>query len=204
MKALVLWAAMALPAVADSLPQLHMVVGVAAGDVLNLRAAPDAGAPILGGLPPGTRNVEAVALSSDGKWARVNAGDTAGWVALRFLQRDAGRLDWWRLQSPMRCLGTEPFWTFDIGTSALKGLFVTPDPPPVRLAPRGIWPGSGAVPVAGVSMEGGGMTVQAVIEGRACSDGMSDRAYGLSAILLIGNGPMGGEAPLAGCCTLAP
>ena len=91
-----------------SFPALYDVTGVAADDVLNIRATASAASPVLGTLPPDAAAVEVVALS--GGWAVVNAADRSGFVALRFLARQAQR----RLVRPghcrMTCLGTEPFW----------------------------------------------------------------------------------------------
>ena len=63
MRALALLLALALPsgAAAKGLPALHDVTGVAADDVLNVRARPDASAPVLGALTPDATGVEVVA-----------------------------------------------------------------------------------------------------------------------------------------------
>ncbi|MGB3280174.1 MAG: peptide-binding protein, partial [Pseudorhodobacter sp.] len=45
---------------AETLPALFDVTGVAADDVLNLRAAPDGVAEILGALGPSAKDVEVV------------------------------------------------------------------------------------------------------------------------------------------------
>ena len=53
------------------------------------------------------------------------------------------------------------------------------------------------------SLEGGdGATATAVVRRQACSDGMSDRAYGLSAEVLIGGAES--RVLLSGCCSIAP
>lgn len=192
------------PAAADEIPGLFTLTGVPADDVLNVRQSPRADAPILATIPPGPGKVEVVGLSPDGNWARVNADETAGWVARRYLSKVPGGLPWWQMQSGLRCLGTEPFWGLAISMGSLKALMTTPDAPPVKLTTRAIWPGSAAVPVGGISLEAGDLGVQAVISRAECSDGMSDRVYGLSATLLVSGAAIGRSAPLTGCCTLAP
>jgi actin-like ATPase involved in cell morphogenesis len=52
-------------------------------------------------------------LSAAGGWGLVNAGDRSGYVAMRFLAREGGP-DWNALETPLTCLGTEPFWSLKI------------------------------------------------------------------------------------------
>lgn len=60
--ALILWLA-AGPAAAQDLPAVYDVAGVAADDVLNVRAEPSAEAPVLRTLAPDAGGIEVVALS---------------------------------------------------------------------------------------------------------------------------------------------
>lgn len=77
---------------ADSgFPALYDVAGVAADDVLNIRAAPAAGAPVIGALAHDARAVELLGLDATGRWARLNIAEGQGWAALRHL-RPAARL----------------------------------------------------------------------------------------------------------------
>jgi uncharacterized membrane protein len=200
-RALVLLLLSAWPAAAQMLPALHSVTGVAADDVLNVRAAPDAAAEILDTLAPDATGVEVVALSPGGDWAQVNAGDRAGWVALRFLAREPGP-DWTALQSPLVCYGTEPFWSLRIDPAGGVATFETPveSARPMRID----WAvtGAGGPPMAGFMLDDSGAPGFATITPAACSDGMSDRAMGLSAGLFYDSetGPSG----YSGCCRLAP
>jgi len=87
-------------------PDVYRVVGVVAGDVLNMRAEPDPHAEKVGEIPPGAdcvRNLgcqggltfaEYSTLDADGRakrarenprWCKVDYKGTTGWVAGRFL-----------------------------------------------------------------------------------------------------------------------
>lgn len=177
------------------LPTLFDVTGVRADDVLNIRERPDAGSAVIGTLPPGATGVEVVAEGSGG-WMQVNTAERSGWVNGRYL---TPRADVWRegaLPQGFACFGTEPFWHLsaqagrmtlrrpegdeDAGAiAAILGTGWFRDPRRVVLAGR--------------------MTL--VATPKACSDGMSDRAYGLEATVILGQG---GEATLLnGCCSIA-
>ncbi|WP_417770659.1 SH3 domain-containing protein, partial [Stappia sp.] len=119
--------AAARPALAtqDAWPALHDVSGVEAGDVLNIRAAPDAGAKIVGGLAPDATDIEVIAPSDNPRWGLVNTAEGRGWAALRYLRRQPGQ--WLGAVPPMRhCSGTEPFWSLALpGDGTLR--FATPE-----------------------------------------------------------------------------
>lgn len=187
-------------AVAEGTPYLADVTGVAAGDLLHVRAAPDAGAETLGTLPPDADGVEVVALAPGGGWAQVNAGEVAGWAASRYLAPVPGSADWWAMDGYLECAGTEPFWSVAIGADRIA--FAMPDVPAADMAVTARWPGSAPVPVAGVQAELDGGTATVVLQAAACSDGMSDRAYGIGVTALLSG--LGPTVPLRGCCTLAP
>ena len=183
--------ALAGPAVADPYPALFDVTGVAADDMLNIRAEPDAGSDRIGALDPDATGVEVIREQTG--WGRVNVGEGAGWVSMRYLVAQPGGD--YALTQRLDCFGTEPFWSLDIlqGQSATLS---TPD-------------GQTALP-AGLLQTARGRTDRfivglgadhvAVIGRMACSDGMSDREFGLE-IGLIG---ASGELTLhAGCCALS-
>ena len=100
----------ALP-VSTNLPARFSVMGVAADDVLNVRAAPDPAAPILAELPHDATGVEVIALSDDGAWALLPRPEGQGWASTRFLASDD---DPAAIPFPLRCLGTEPFWSVEL------------------------------------------------------------------------------------------
>lgn len=194
MKVLMFFLLLALPCRAEEMPALYSVTGVAAWDVLNIRERPEAGAPILGTLAPDATGVELLAVEGD--WALVNAGERAGHVALRYLKREPGP-DWNALKQPLTCLGTEPFWSLRIdpaqGTARLSTPEAEGEPLPIRQA----WPGQPRARAAALSLPVGVV----VLSPAACSDGMSDRSYGIAADLFLDS-----PAPdrLTGCCTIQP
>jgi uncharacterized membrane protein len=193
----------AAPAAAADLPALYDAQGAVGGPALDLRAEPDAAAEILGSLPADARGIEVVALSEDGAWGLVGQGEGGGWLAMEGLSRQPDQSPWWQLRAPLRCLGTEPFWSLSISAAAGSGTFNTPEPPALDLQTQSVWPGSDWMRTAGVTLSGGDATATLVLTGGACSDGMSDRTYGIAATLLLSGGPIGGDTPLTGCCTLS-
>jgi uncharacterized membrane protein len=191
--AMVLWLIpMALRA--EVYPALHDVTGVDADDVLNIRAAASAGAPVIGALAPDATGVEVVAVQ-DG-WALVNSGDGSGYAALRFLARTDAP-DWPTLTVPMTCLGTEPFWSLEIDPARSETRFQTPEDEVPQVAPiTAAWPGLPWSQSAAVALPDG----IAVLSPAECSDGMSDQSFGIAADLFL-NGP--DRTRLSGCCRLA-
>jgi uncharacterized membrane protein len=189
---LLLWLA-ALPLQAEVFPALHEVVGVAADDVLNIREAPSATAPIIGALPPDATGVEVVAI--EGSWAVLNAGEGSGYAALRYLARETGP-DWNALQTPLTCLGTEPFWSLQIDPPAGETRFQTPEDEAAQIAPiSASWPALPWAQSAAVALPDG----LAVLTPAECSDGMSDQSYGIAAdLFLTGTDRM----RLSGCCRI--
>lgn len=169
--------------------------------MLNLRERPDAASPALAALPPDGSGVEVVALSGDGARAQVNAGEAAGWAALRFLapNHDSAWTDW---QVPPTCAGAEPFWSIQVHVADDSATLTLPEDGPRPLHIAGATMAEGGAPVAGFRFEDMGTTGFATIIGALCRDGMSDRGTGLSIGLFLP-----GEVGLtgySGCCRLAP
>ena len=193
----VMWVVLAGSAGADGLPALFDVRGVAAGDVLNIRAEPSANAPIIGQIARNAAGVEVVAASGDGKWGLVNVGDGQGHVALRFLARQPGP-DWFELQTAMVCSGTEPFWSLTYDPAQSVASFATPDAD-TAFEVTNRWPRTEYQPVAGLGL---GAQSFVFLQAQSCNDGMSDRAFGLTANLFLSGDA--GPFTLSGCCTLQP
>lgn len=183
----------ALPLHAEVFPALHRVAGVATDDVLNIRAAPDAGSAIIGALSPDATAVEVIAVE-DG-WALVNTEDGSGYAAIRFLKR-MDEPDWNSLQTPLTCLGTEPFWSLvlDPATDTAK-LVASDDQNGYSLQIEQSWPGNLWAPAAALSLPQG--TV--VFHPAECSDGMSERSYGIAVDLFLTQPE---KQRLSGCCRL--
>lgn len=195
---LCLLVALAQPAAAtqDAWPALYDVQGVTAGDVLNIREGATVNSPIIGGLPPDAENVEILRLNEAETWGRVRAGGQTGWVSMRYLERQPGQVFGFFPQIS-RCSGTEPFWALDVAGDVAS--FRTPDSADTaldittRVTARNRRDRHGLVLSAGW---------RGVIAYQSCSDGMSDREYGLT-LDLFRPGP-DGEELLSGCCTLSP
>lgn len=187
-----------LPGVALSapevLPELYAVTGVAPGDRLNIRATASAQAPVIGSLAPETRDLEVIA--HQGSWAEVNAGEATGFVARRYLQPQASAWQSGALPAGLHCLGTEPFWDLrmDGGTAKLR----SPDAPEQSFAITSI-SDRGYPEDRMRAVQAGDLSF--VIAPEACSDGMSERSFGLLAVLQLRSGP---RPMLAGCCSIAP
>ena len=195
--AVALWATVAAAdSIASPLPALYGVTGVAADDTLNVRAAPDARSQAIGTLGPDAGPLEVVELSLKGNWALLNSGETAGWVAMRYLTLQPVTTTILGLPVGLQCFGTEPFWDitfFDemnliLNTpEAETGHAITansPNPTFVNLAKTGFtfaWRVNRDI-------------VTAHILPGACFDGMSDRRYGLHYI--------DDQGLRRGCCSL--
>lgn len=198
-RAAALWL-LATAAAAQELPALYRVTGVAADDVLNVRAEPDAGAERIGALPPAAAGVEVVELAAGRRWGRVNLAGTSGWVSMRYMAHEGGP-DWRSLAAPLSCFGTEPFWGLDIAAGAAEASYSGLVIAPRALGPAEVWPG----PIFGAPSVGllfGGQAGFAAIRGETCDDGMSDKLYGLSILLFLRDRGEGGAGGLSGCCTL--
>lgn len=196
---------------AETLPALYRVVGVAADDVLNIRAAPGAGAAILGAIAPGTEGVEVIALSETGAWGQVGTGEGNGWVAMRYLRPQ--RVATGAAPPPFLCYGTEPFWNLNSGATVgtQSGRWNAPDEGPQSLMvlsaldfsdPRlASLAGDTAwfAALAGKTTSGATEIFSLSVTRGACSDGMSDRVFGFEA--LIARQTKGAAQTYSGCCT---
>lgn len=194
--------ALAVPVVAaerEALPALYDVSGVAADDQLNVRAAPDAGAEIIGALSHAQTHVEITATNDDQSWGRVNTGERAGWVSLAYMDRQAGSAlpD----AGALRCFGTEPFWSLDAVPGEDIG-WSEPETTLPRLRADALRTAEGRfepyVLTFGGPGQGGTLLIHPV---ETCSDGMSEQLYGLSGdVVLTGRA----ERAVSGCCSIQP
>lgn len=176
------------------LPTLFDVTGVADDDVLNIREDPSAEAAIIGTLAPDQTHVEVIEERKG--WARVNSAERTGLVSTRFLTY---RTDVWeaeKLPASFACLGTEPFWGLKVRQSqaVLDGPDMDDTPRPLKAVLSGDLYRD---PTRAILAEG----LTASVVPQLCSDGMSDRLYGLRAnVILQGDSPR----LLQGCCTIQP
>jgi uncharacterized membrane protein len=178
---------------AEELPLLS-VIGVAPNDMLNLREQPDARAPIVGRLPPNTRNVVIIGQPvSNLDWIMVQSGNLRGWANARFLAYGDPQQQG-RLPARLHCAGTEPFWGIEVGYGRAQVNFAAEQrleelrlasPVPAAARPS-IWLTPSGDPADPASF--------LLIEARTCSDGMSDRAHPFTLVART-KGPV-----LSGCC----
>lgn len=196
--ALILLAAPASATQEYILPTLFDVTGVRPVSWLNIRSGPGTSNAVIGRLAHDATRIEVVAHDRTGQWGQINTGEGSGWVSLAYL---AYRTDVWEagsLPEGFACFGTEPFWSLDAAS------FSTPEAQdqPITLE---------AVLDSGIFRDPRRAIVATGAEGRftvtatpqACSDGMSDRAFGLAAMVVV---EAEGASPqlLTGCCSVAP
>ncbi|MEO1139736.1 MAG: SH3 domain-containing protein [Pseudomonadota bacterium] len=184
---------------AEALPAFYDVTGVAADDFLNVRAAPGTAASIIGKLAPTETAVEVVAKNAAGEWGQVNVGETAGWVSLAYLARQPGQADD-QLPRPLTCAGTEPFWSLSINASSTAELS-RPDEEPVQVTMLDPVTASNRTDRYAIFGQGGERVYTFIFHRDICSDGMSDRTYGISVDLFLTE--ESGVNYVTGCCNLA-
>ncbi len=176
-------------------PALYRVIDVASDDVLNVRVAPTVQSDIIGGLLHNETGIEVVGVSEGGDWGRVNVGEWSGWTAMRFLQRSD------RPTRPLRaeCFGTEPFWGLSLDATHVFREPEQGSQPYRATAELSAANNTNSLAILGHSPNG---QMTAIVDARQCSDGMSDRLFGLSIglVLTSGNSPRF----LSGCCSLTP
>jgi len=198
--ALLILLTLAQPAAATQeyiLPTLFDVTGVRPTSVLNIRSGPGTGFAVIGRLPPDTTGIEVVAHDASGQWGQINTGERSAWVSLAYL---AYRTDVWEpgaLPEGFACFGTEPFWSLRADT------FSTPEAPGQPLEMTAILDtGVFRDPRRALVASSGGRRYTAAVTPQACSDGMSDRAFGLGVMVVVEDGAAPGL--LTGCCSIAP
>jgi uncharacterized membrane protein len=196
-----------LEAAAQSWPSLYRVVNVAGGDSLNIRAEPTASAEIIGVFAPDQTGIEVTGISPDGKWAQVNGDESSGWASLRFLAKE---LEFGWPPPSLTCFGAEPFWSASIIHSRRGNSVVFQDmnaqaqefefPRLKRSANTPgryseiAWPQQGG--------DASDYLFTSIFSAQSCSDGMSDRIYGISVDMLV---PAHRDwQHYSGCCSILP
>ena len=196
-KTAILCVALSVPSIAQAefrlFPIVYEVVGVASGDVLNVRAEPNARAYDLGDLLPG-QQTEVTAFDETGNWARVLWHGEDGWVARRFLQEiEQYGDDFSGMPVNLNCSGTEPFWHAEI-TPTAKFSFTEMGgetswmPIETSTMSRNMYRSNYAFETPRFT---------GFIRRAECSDGMSDMTYGWALDLL----EKGEEGLWSGCCS---
>ena len=185
-------------AAAGSLPSRYDVRGVGPGDVLNIRAEPSAAAPVVGTLAPDARGVEVMAADPSGRWGRVNANEGNGWVSLAYLTEQAAVWQSGKLPDGLHCFGTEPFWSLE--PSGEQARFEQPEGSR-SYEMTALDLGTDSDPRRALLLRDGETTATAAIVPQVCSDGMSDRVFGLEVLLVVSG--QAGRNLFSGCCSIA-
>lgn len=190
---------------ADGFPALHDVVDVASDDVLNIRSGPTAGAEIIGTLAPEARNIEVTGTNESGTWGRVNTGERAGWVSMRFMQATA-QGHWTDPTAKLRCFGTEPFWSLILTPATKRADYIRPDAAPATIGITQFLTSAPGYPPAAWMMFEKGALDWVELEQASCNDGMSDRDFGISARLAVSQPMKDALTPpnyvVHGCCSV--
>lgn len=167
-------------------PSTYEVTGVSSNDALNIRSGPRVTAPKTGSYGPRDSGIRI--YRREGNWALVglaNADKPDGWVNARYLKKTMASA---RLELPLQCLGTEPFWSLII-SSTRRAAYSDPEAKERRYAVSDFrHAGKGAQMRLGSNG-------RVVIAAETCSDGMSDNIYPYSARVIA----LGGRN-LSGCC----
>lgn len=183
------------------LPALYDVTDVASNDVLNIRTGPGASFEKIGALPFNGRDVEIIRLSDSGTWGLIGLPEYSGWVSMRFLHR-AAQVKWHQFRQPLYCSGTEPFWGLSIRPR--NGFAHFESAAGTARAFALTWHGTPMARPAftlGFGGQDAATGLSAMIKHKACSDGMSDREFGLSVDLFI-HAPAGVQG-YEGCCQIS-
>ena len=188
---------LAFPAMAQTFPSYADVTGVAPDDVLNLRDGPSATARIIGSLPPDATGVEITGASEDGRWLRLNTSEWLGWASARYLTLQPMPA-WWSEAVPLGCSGVEPSWSLTYAPGALR-FDINGEAQDLRIDWGGATAG-GTAQALGWKLSDARSEGFALLTGRDCSDGMSERVEAIRIDLFL-RGPEG-ETRLTGCCGL--
>lgn len=177
-------------------PRYYRVTGVAAGDVLNIRAAPTASAKVIGTFERGAQPVEV--LNIDEGWAQVIIGDGMGWAKAEYLEPiRMSPVGDSALPVGLACAGTEPFWSLRVDRTSVTYSAAGAGERVMSLVEAsgfaGVGPATNFVLAAGKSG-----SITAVVSNQLCSDGMSNRDYPRRIDVVLSDA--GGVTGLTGCC----
>lgn len=194
---------LAAPAAAQTWPQPPRYFGITGSpaDPLEIRAAPDASAELLGTIPAGTTPIEIGATDETEAWGRIVFHEFEGWAPMASLTEiEVPLMAGTALPVGLGCFGTEPFWglSLDSPEAVIYSSFEGEDMSfPVTLITGAS--GRRGLPAA-IEASGGETALTATIATAFCSDGMSEATYPLAISLLIRT--PGETSFYEGCCTL--
>ena len=192
--------AAALPVI--QIPQLHKLVGLQAGDHLNIRRQPTAASEDLGDIAADAGAVDIIDIDESGSWGKIVWQDSNAWVSLKYLEVDnSGYLQSARVPVGLQCVGTEPFWNYRVLSESSAALELPDRGDPPELILDMTIPSSNRVnyPVALLAASQFLSTTSLLRDG-LCFDGMSDREYGWTVDILFYQKDQ--QMLLSGCCHL--
>lgn len=178
------------------LPARHDAAGP--GELV-LRAAPDARADALTRFGADWTGIEITEFTPDGAWAATNYGQGRAWIAAERLTRQP---DPAAQGLPLRCFGMAPFWGLHL-PAPFFAEFERPERPELPFQITGTAEATGPGGRARLWTLAGTDRSRAslVMRFEACSDGLTDRGYGLSATFVLTE-PTGAVHLMLGCCSL--
>ncbi|MGH6855000.1 MAG: hypothetical protein ACREDN_06240 [Aestuariivirga sp.] len=174
-----------------SAAETYEVTGIAADDALVIRVAPKASSKKAGRYGPDDKDIQI--YRRKGNWALTGRSGQAkpdGWVNMRYLKLStaASPAAASRVELPMTCLGTEPFWSLTID-SPENAAYSDPE---IAAKYYAVSAFQSSKKGANLLLDGSG---QVSIKAGNCSDGMSDTQFPYSVRILF---PDGRE--VNGCC----
>lgn len=170
-------------------PFLSLVVGVGSNDILNVRSLPSANSADVGDLPFDAKDVEIIDISDDRKWGKINQSESVAWVRLCYISPSPDQALFERLS----CHGNEPFWNFKIQGARFH--FDRLDGETILAELKGWQSSPNDIRDYGIQSNDQ-QSVSISLTRASCSDGMSDRAYGLKTTAFV-DGKF-----YSGCCSL--
>ena len=153
---------------------------------------PNDTAPVLTTLAPNSPVAVLETLTLD--WAKVSVAGQEGYMHMQGTTPGGGTVTSQGMQLGLTCAGTEPFWTFQIGTDASTSFEDV---------------GNQGNPIAGTITSVGGTSypysfqsgqITGQLTNQVCSDGMSDITYPWELLLNVTIG--GSQQTVQGCCML--
>ncbi|MCV2892552.1 hypothetical protein [Lentibacter sp. XHP0401] len=182
---------------AQNFPSLFDVEGVGTGDILYIRDKPSSKSSIIGAYEFDEKSIEVIREQDN--WGLVNYEEGIGWASLDFLKPVELPSDY-----PAVCFGTEPFWSS--GKKQYEGspetwvTFEAMGEDELNLLMKSTDGSLSSGDTTALFAENTSEFLVALVRREICSDGMSDRVFGLSAEIVIGQGE--NLRHVSGCCSL--
>ncbi|HCP80446.1 MAG TPA: hypothetical protein DIT67_02230 [Octadecabacter sp.] len=176
---------------AQTLPTLYDVEGVPSGEFLNVREGPSVNNNIVEVISNDDR-VE-VLWEQDG-WGFIGLGEISGWVSMNFLTASPQSES--EITLPVTCYGAEPFWSIAIEEGVAN--YATPEALSRPMTVQNSAPAKNGFTFQ-FTEETAPYTHTLIARANRCSDGMSERVFGMSALIHMQTDV--GNYVHQGCCS---